>query len=153
MTARGADPSQFGELALAANALGICEAALDMAMVQARTGTQGGQPLKDQQAVFLKLSEMHVFTEALRSFVLRAAWDRDQVLSGTEYAPQAVNAALAAIFSKEAMLRATRLNMDIHGAAGARMKASVDMLYRDAVTTHVAGDIVHRINPMKRLFK
>ena len=153
MTARSADPSQFGEIALAANALGICEAALDMAMAQARTGTQGGQSMKDQQSVLLKLSEMHVFTEALRSFVLRTAWDRDQVLRGTQYAPEAVNAALAAIFAKEAMCKATLLSMDIHGAAGARMKAGVDVLYRDAITTHVAGDIVHRLNVVKRLLK
>ena len=153
MKARSGDLSQFGDLELAANALGVCEAALDMAMREARTGTQGGQFMKDHQVILLKLSEMHVFTEALRSFVLRTAWDRDQVVSKTESAPEAVNAALVMTFSREAIRRATRLSMDIHGAAGAPMKAGVDKLFRDALTTHVAGDIVQRIEPMRRLFK
>ena len=153
MAARSADPSQFGEVALAANALGICEGALDMAMAEVRKSTRGGQFLKDHQSILLKLSEMHVFTEALRSFVLRTAWDREQVMGKTEHASEAVNAAFAAIFSKEAMLRATRLSMEIHGAVGGLMNADAEKLFRDAVTTHVAGDTVHRLSAMKRLLK
>lgn len=45
------------------------------------------------------------------------------------------------------------LNMDIQRAAGALMHAGAEKLYRDALTTHVAGDIVQRLTPMKRLLK
>jgi len=152
MKARGGDSSQFGDIELAANALGVCEAALEAAMEKSKTSMQGGQYIKDHQVILLKLSEMHVFTEALRSFVLRTAWERDQVVRKTEFAPNAVNAALVMTFSREAIRRATRLSMDIHGAGGGPIDGNVDKLFRDALTTHVAGDIVQRIEPMKRLF-
>jgi alkylation response protein AidB-like acyl-CoA dehydrogenase len=150
--ALGSDPSQFGEVELAANALGVCEAALDMAMGRTRTDRRGGQPLSEHQAILLKLSEMHIFTEALRSFVMRTAWERDQVSRGNRALADPVNAAFVMSFSREAIRRAARLNMEIHAASGAPISGAVEKLYRDSLTTHVAGDIVQRISPMKRLF-
>src|SRR5947199_1459648 len=67
----------FGDLELAANALGICDDACDSALRHARTATQGGQPLFAQQNVQLQINRMYMLTEALRSFVLRVAWEHD----------------------------------------------------------------------------
>jgi len=147
------ETSGFGELELAANALGVCDAAVEMAMLQARTGRTGGKYLREQQAVQLKLSRMHMLTEALRSYVLRTAWERDRAARGDETVRDSVNADLVMAFSRDAIRQVTALNMDIHGAAGAMMHAGAEKLYRDALTTHVAGDIVQRLTPMKRLLK
>ncbi len=143
----------FGELELAANALGVCDAAVEMAMAQARTARMGGKYLREQQGVQLKLSRMHMFTEALRSYVLRTAWERDRAARGDESMRDSVNADFVMAFSRDAIRQVTMLNMDIQRAAGALMHAGAEKLYRDALTTHVAGDIVQRLTPMKRLLK
>ncbi len=144
--ARSADTSDFGDLELAANALGICEAAVEMAMQRARTRSRGGRLLIDHQAIQLKLVEMHMLTEALRSFVMRVAWERDRAL------PDARNNVLVMNYSTEVSQRVTRLNMDIHGSAGGMMNAGADKLVRDAIIwTHLAGDTVQRVKVMKRL--
>src|SRR5262249_54612981 len=63
--------SEFSDIELAANALGVCDAACESALNLARTRTQGGRVLMEQQHVQLKIGRMHMLTEALRSFVLR----------------------------------------------------------------------------------
>ena len=135
----------FGDLELAANALGVCDDAVDMASNFAKNTSYGGQRIYDHQLVKLKLNEMHMLTEALRSLVLRVAWQHDQ---GTHSA----HAGLAMNYSTDVIQRVTRLNLDIHGIGGRRMNARADKLVRDAmVWTHLAGDNVQRLKVMQRL--
>src|SRR5262245_49400501 len=68
----------FGDLELAANALGVCEDACAMAMAHARSAKQGSKLLFDQQVIQLKLNKMYMLTEALRGMVMRVAWEHDQ---------------------------------------------------------------------------
>ncbi len=146
--ARAGDTSDFGDLELAANALGVCEAAVESAMQRARTQLQDSQGIAQHQVVQLRLSEMHMLTEALRSFVLRVAWERDRAL------PDTTNNVLVMNFSTDVIQRVTQLNMEIHGAAGYTMDASADKLVRDGIIwTHLAGDTVQRIKVVKRLMK
>ena len=136
----------FGDLELAANAVGVCDDAISMAMGFARTHKRAGRPVMDHQIVQLKLNEMHALTEALRSYVMRVAWERDQG------GPVGANAGLAMNLSTDIIQRVTRLNMDIHGPEGCMMNARVDKLVRDGmVWTHLAGDTVQRIKILKRL--
>ena len=136
----------FGDLELAANAVGVCDDAIQMAMAFARTHKRAGKPVMEHQIVQLKLNEMHALTEALRSYVMRVAWERDQG------GPVGANAGLAMNLSTDIIQKVTRLNMDIHGAEGCIMNARVDKLVRDAmVWTHLAGDTVQRIKILKRL--
>ena len=145
---RQGSASEFGDLELAANALGVCEAACESALNLARTRTQGGKPLIEQQTVQLGLGRMHMLTEALRSYVLRTAWEMDQ--GGYS----SINAVLVMNFSTEAIQQVTELNMAIHGAAGYTMNAEANKLVRDAmVWTHLAGDTVQRVKVLKRLGK
>ena len=152
--ARGGDPSQFSDLELAANALGVCDAAAEMAMQCVKGGRRGGKFLMEQQVIQLKLSEMHMLTEALRSFVLRIAWERDQaVLGDAAYRGSASNM-LALNFSNDVIQRVTNLNMEICGAGGYAMDPAADKLVRDAIIwTHLAGDSVNRIKAIKAVMK
>src|SRR6266542_4788443 len=124
----------FGDLELAANALGVYLEACELAMRHAHTVKQDGKMLFEQQTVQLKLNKMHMLTEALRAFVMRVAWEHDQKMnSGC--------AALAMNFSSDVIQEVTELNMDIHGGAGCTMNPAVDKLVRDAIIwTHLAGD-------------
>jgi alkylation response protein AidB-like acyl-CoA dehydrogenase len=136
----------FGDLELAANAVGVCDDAIQMAMNFAITHKRAGKLVMDHQIVQLKLNQMHALNEALRSYVMRVAWERDQG------GPVGANAGLAMNLSTDIIQRVTRLNMDIHGPEGCMMNARVDKLVRDAmVWTHLAGDTVQRVKILKRL--
>jgi acyl-CoA dehydrogenase len=138
----------FGDLELAANALGVCEAAVEMAMQHVKTRTTDGKPVIEHQVIQLKLSEMHMLTEALRSFVMRVAWEMDNAVRGS------VNAVLVMNFSTDVIQRVTHLNMEIHNAAGFTMDAGADKLVRDGIIwTHLAGDSVQRMKAARRLVK
>ena len=135
----------FGDLELAANAIGVCDDAIGMSMSFAKTQKKGGKYLMEHQLIQLKIHEMHMLTEALRSFVMRVAWQHDQ---GTHSG----NAGLVMNYSTDIILRVTRLNMEVHGAEGCVMNARVDKLVRDAmVWTHLAGDTVQRVKVLRRI--
>jgi acyl-CoA dehydrogenase len=136
----------FGDLELASNALGVCDAACESAMKHAKTRTQGGKQLFEQQSVQLKLNRMYMLTEALRSFVMRIAWEHDQKMHTT-------NPGLAMHFSSDAIQEVTQLNMDVH-AGGCTMDAGADKLVRDGIIwTHLANDSVQRMRTARRLAK
>jgi len=137
----------FGDLELAANALGVCGDACEMALGFAKSHNRAGKALMEHQLVQLKINEMHALTEALRSYVMRVAWLHDR-------GQHSANAGLVMNYSTDVIQRVTRLNMEIHGAEGCAMHARVDKLVRDAmVWTHLAGDTVQRIKILKRLVK
>lgn len=146
--ARSGGAVKFGDLELSANAVGVCDAAVEMAMKEAATRWPGTKYFKDNQTIQLQLSEMHMLTEALRSFVMRVAMEADAGLSG-----QTVNNVLLMNFASDVIQRVTRLNMDIHGGAGVtQMHPRVDKLCRDAVIwTHLAGDSVQRMKAVRRM--
>ena len=137
----------FGDLELAANALGVCDDACELAMSYAKRHQRAGKYLMEHQLVQLKINEMHALTEALRSYVMRVAWLHDR-------GEHSANAGLVMNYSTDVIQRVTRLNMEIHGAEGCMMNARVDKLVRDAmVWTHLAGDTVQRIKVLRRLDK
>ena len=140
---------RFGDLELSANAVGVCDAAVEMAMHEARTRMQGGKYLVEQQQVQLKLGEMHMLTESLRSFVMRVAAENDDKAAKHGSA----NNLLLMNFAADVIQRVTNLNMDIHGGAGGTtMDAGVDKLVRDAIIwTHLAGDSVQRMKAIRRV--
>lgn len=147
---RGADRSEFGDLELAANALGVCDAAVEHAMSRARTYQESGQPLANQQLAQLQLSEMHMLTEALRSFVLRTAWERDRAVARDPAAKDFGPAMFVTNFSKQVIQRVSELNMDLHGSSGLEMDALTEKLVRDAhIWTHLAGDAVTRMRAIR----
>jgi acyl-CoA dehydrogenase len=137
----------FGDLELAANALGVCDDAVDMAMIFSRTHKRAGKYLMEHQLIQLKINEMHMLTEALRSYVMRVAWLHDRK-------EHSANAGLVMNYSTDVIQRVTRLNVEIHGAEGCMMNARAEKLVRDAmVWTHLAGDTVQRVKVLKRLGK
>ena len=135
----------FGDLELAANALGVCDDAVEMAMKYARTAKRAGKYLIEHQLVALRVHEMHMLTEALRSYVMRTAWQHDA-------GEHSANAGFVMNYSTDIIQRVTRLNLQVHGPEGCMINARADKLVRDAmVWTHLAGDNVQRLKILKRL--
>ena len=147
---RGGKFLTFGELEYAANAVGVCDAAIEMAMQHGRTRWPEGRYISGNQIIQLKLSEMHMLTEALRSFVMRVAAESDDTA-----APHSTHNHFLMNFATDAIQKVCYLNMDIHGRAGAGiMHAGADKLVRDAIIwTHIAGDSVQRMRAVGGLIK
>lgn len=135
----------FGDLELAANALGFCDDACDQAIALAKTAEQGGKPLKDQQLIALKIGRMKMLTESLRAYVLRVAWEHDQ----KTHSP---NAALVMNLSTDIGQEVTELALDVFDRAGRAAEHAVEKLVRDAfIWSHLAGDTVQRLKVSQRL--
>jgi alkylation response protein AidB-like acyl-CoA dehydrogenase len=135
----------FGDLELCANALGICDDACETALRYAKAAQPAGQVPFAQQTVQLKINRMYYLTEALRSFVLRIAWEHDRKIHSH-------NAGLAMNYSCEAVQEVTELYMDIRGAVGGSMDHHADKLARDAfIWAHLAGDSVSRMKVTQRI--
>ena len=144
----GGKNSKFGDLEYASNAPGICDAAIEMATLRGRTHRQSGKRLNQHQLFQLKLSEMHMFTEALRSFVMRIAAESDCTADISRR-----HNMLLMNFSTDSMQRVCYLNLDIHrGAVKGAISAGAEKLVRDAIIwTHIAGDSVQRMKAVKAL--
>ena len=135
----------FGDLELCANALGICDDACETAIRFAKTEEQGGQKLFAQQRIQLQLNKMFALTEALRSYVMRVAWEHDNHI-------HSCNAGLAMNLSTDIVQDVTELYMEIRGAQGCHMDHHSDKLVRDAfIWSHLAGDSVQRMKVSRRL--
>ena len=116
MKVRSGASAEFNDFELAANALGVCDAACEYAMRHARSERRGGKRLYDHQIVQLKLNEMHALTEALRSFVLRTAWEMDHHV-------KSANPVLVMNYSSNVIQRVTRLNLEIHASTAGAIDA------------------------------
>jgi alkylation response protein AidB-like acyl-CoA dehydrogenase len=137
----------FGDLELSANAVGVCDAAIELAMHCGRTRRPGAKYFKDNQHIQLKISEMHMLTEALRSFVMRVAGEGDARIGN-----HSVNNVLLMNFATDVVQKVAALNLEVHGAAGGAMPARAEKLARDAVIwTHLAGDSVQRMKAVRRM--
>ena len=135
----------FGDLELAANALGVCIDACEQAMQHAKAAKQGGRALIEQQMVQLKLSRMNALTEALRSFVMRIAWEHNHKV-------HSANAGLAMNFSTDVIQEVTEINLEIHSGAGCAVARHAEKLVRDSfIWSHLAGDTVQRLKVARRL--
>ena len=143
--ARSKGGAEFNDFELAANALGVCDDACESGMSYAKSRIEGGKPLFEQQVIQLKLAEMHMLTEALRSFVMRLAYEIDRS------AHSQADVVLLMNFSCDVIQKVTQLNMDIHAAAG-EMNEHAEKLVRDGIIwTHLGGDASQRLKVMRRL--
>ncbi|OGA50403.1 MAG: hypothetical protein A3F74_27345 [Betaproteobacteria bacterium RIFCSPLOWO2_12_FULL_62_58] len=143
----------FGDFELGANALGICDAAVEMAMQHVQTRWQDAKYFIDNQTIQLKLSEMRMLTEALRSFVMRVAAEGFVMRDAAEGdAKTGHYASFLQNFGADVVQRVTVLNLDIHGGAGVMtIDAGAEKLVRDAVIwTHNVGDSVQRMRAIRQ---
>jgi butyryl-CoA dehydrogenase len=121
-------------LGIAAQALGIAQAALDEALAYSKQRVQFGKPVIAHQAVGFRLADIDTELEAARWLTYRAAWlsDRPGRISRTS--------AQAKLFASEAANRIVALAVQVHGGYGYSREYPVERLYRDArVTTIYEG--------------
>jgi butyryl-CoA dehydrogenase len=122
---------QGGRVAIAAQALGIGEAALDEALAYAKQREQFGQPIGNYQAIQWMLADMATELAAARMLTLKAAAAKDRQEKST------VEASMAKLAASEAGHKAADKAMQILASAGYRRGSVVERLFRDVRATEI----------------
>jgi alkylation response protein AidB-like acyl-CoA dehydrogenase len=120
-----------GRIGIAAQALGIAQAAYDVAREYAKERRAFGQRIADFQAIQWKLADMSTEIDAARLLVYRAAWLKQQGLPHTEAG------AKAKLFASEMARRQTGEAIQILGGYGYTKEFPVERYYRDAKITEI----------------
>ncbi|CAM3892389.1 acyl-CoA dehydrogenase family protein [Nocardiopsis rhodophaea] len=130
-----------GRLGIAAGAVGVAQAALDVALDYARERQQFGRPIIDFQGLSFMLADMATQIEAARELYLAAARRRD---AGRPYGKQA---AMAKLFATDTAMRVTTDAVQVLGGYGYTRDFPVERLMREAK----ALQIVEGTNQIQRL--
>jgi alkylation response protein AidB-like acyl-CoA dehydrogenase len=120
-----------GRIGIAAQALGIAQAAYDVAREYALERRQFGRRIADFQAIQWKLADMSLEIDAARLLVYRAAWRKQAGLSHTE------EGAKAKLYASEVARRQTAEAIQILGGYGYTKEFPVERYYRDAKITEI----------------
>ncbi|WP_423802695.1 acyl-CoA dehydrogenase [Neobacillus sp. SAB-20_R2A] len=120
-----------GRIGIAAQALGIAEAALSAATEYAKGRHQFGKPIATQQGIGFKLADMATNVEAARLLVYRAADMRGQGLKcGME-------ASMAKLFATRTAVEVATEAIQVFGGYGYTEDYPVERYFRDAKVTEI----------------
>jgi alkylation response protein AidB-like acyl-CoA dehydrogenase len=114
--------------AMAAEAVGIAQRALELGIEHASTREQFGKPIGVYQAVSHQLSDTYADVELARSLAYWAAWC---VATDDEQAPMAAAAAKA--FAAEAAVAACERSIQVHGGTGFTWEHPLHRFYKRAL--------------------
>lgn len=122
---------QGGRVAIAAQALGIGEAAIAEAIAYAKTRQAFGQPIANFQAIQWMLADRATELEAARMLTWKAATLKDRQERIT------MEASMAKLAASEAAHRAADRALQILASAGYRRGSRVERLFRDVRATEI----------------
>jgi len=120
-----------GRIGIAAQAVGIAQAAYDVALAYAREREAFGHRIAEFQAIQHKLADMAMEIDAARLLVLRAAWLKDRGERHTDAG------AKAKLFASEMARRQTAEAIQVLGGYGYTKEFPVERYYRDAKVTEI----------------
>jgi len=138
-----------GRIGIAAQALGIAEAAYEYAVAYAKERVQFGKPIAQQQGIGFKLADMATQVEAAKLLVYNAA---DLYSKGKECNKQA---SMAKLFASKAAMDVTIEAIQVFGGYGYTKDYPVERLFRDAKVTEIyeGTSEIQRIVISKQLIK
>ncbi|MGI8587772.1 MAG: acyl-CoA dehydrogenase [Chloroflexia bacterium] len=120
-----------GRIGIAAQAVGIAQAAMDEATKYAQQRKAFGRPIAELEGIQFKIADMATEIAASRLLVYLAAWTKDQ---GARYSKQA---AMAKLHASETATHVTHAAVQVHGGYGYLRDFPVERLYRDARITEI----------------
>jgi alkylation response protein AidB-like acyl-CoA dehydrogenase len=120
-----------GRLGIAAQAIGIAEAALRYSSRYAAERRQFGKPIKEFEAIQFKLADIAMRVSAGRSLLHAAATAKDRGEHVTQFS------AMAKLFASETAMAATQEAIQIFGGYGYVKDYPVERLFRDAKVTEI----------------
>jgi butyryl-CoA dehydrogenase len=120
-----------GRVAIAAQALGVGEAALQEALAYAKRRVAFGQPIAQYQAIQFMLADMATGLEAARMLTWKAATTHARGQRAT------LEASMAKLAASEAAHAAADRAMQILASEGYRRGSTVERLFRDVRATEI----------------
>ena len=117
---------------VAAQAVGIAQGALDVAVKYAKERHQFGKPVASFQMIQNMVAEMATKVRAARQLVYYGAWLKD---SGSEYF--SAESSMAKYYASEVAVEVTRQAIQILGGYGYTKDYPLERFYRDAKITEI----------------
>jgi len=124
-----------GRIGIAAQALGIAEAAYEASLGYAREREAFGQKIGQFQGISFKLADMKTRIEASRLLIYNAALAKDRAkTTGERFS---LEAAMAKLFASETAMFVTHAALQIHGGMGYSKELPIERYFRDAKITEI----------------
>jgi alkylation response protein AidB-like acyl-CoA dehydrogenase len=120
-----------GRLGIAAQALGIAQAALDASLDYAAERKQFGRPIREFEAIQFKLADMGARIAAARALLHATAAQKDRGESTT------LHGSMSKLLASETAMWATTQAVQIFGGYGYIKDYPVEKLFRDAKVTEI----------------
>jgi len=120
-----------GRIGIAAQSVGIIQAALDESISYSKQRIQFSKPISKNQAIQWWLVDMATDLSACRFLTYHAAWLKDQGQPFTK------EASMAKLFCAEAAMKHTIKAVQVHGGLGYIKGVKVERLMRDAKITEI----------------
>jgi alkylation response protein AidB-like acyl-CoA dehydrogenase len=120
-----------GRIGIAAQAVGIAEAAFRYASQYAAGRTTFGKPIAEHQAIAFKLADMQTKIRAARLLVYEAAWMKDQKM------PHGEAGARAKLYASQVANEVAYEAVQVLGGRGYMKNHPVERYYRDARVTEI----------------
>jgi butyryl-CoA dehydrogenase len=120
-----------GRIGIAAQAIGIAQAAYEASVQYAKDRSAFGKPIAGFQAIQFMLADMATRIHAARLLTHRAAAKKD---SGERFTREA---AMAKLYASEAANFVTDKAVQIHGGMGYSKELPVERYFRDARITEI----------------
>jgi alkylation response protein AidB-like acyl-CoA dehydrogenase len=124
-----------GRIGIAAQAVGIAQAAFDASVEYARERKAFGKEIGSFQMIQAKLADMRTRLDAARLLTLRAAWAK---MKSTETGARfTAEGSMAKLFASEAAMWIAHQAVQIHGGMGYSKEMPVERYFRDAKITEI----------------
>lgn len=124
-----------GRIGIAAQALGIAQAAYEASVEYSRERKAFGAPIGSFQSIQNKIADMKIRIEASRLLVLQAAWSKARNKSSGS--KNTLNSSIAKLFASETAMYVTHQAVQIHGGMGYSKELPLERYFRDAKITEI----------------
>lgn len=124
-----------GRVGIAAQALGIAQAAYDAAIAYSREREAFGVPIGSFQTTQNKFADMKCRLEAARLLTYQAAWNKMRCKTTGER--NTLQASMAKLYASEAAMYITHQALQIHGGMGYSKELPLERYFRDAKITEI----------------
>jgi alkylation response protein AidB-like acyl-CoA dehydrogenase len=124
-----------GRIGIAAQALGIAEAAYAASVQYAQEREAFGQKIGEFQGISFKLADMKTRIEAARLLLYQAALAKER--SKTSGERFTLEASMAKLFASETAMFVTHAALQIHGGMGYSKELPIERYFRDAKITEI----------------
>jgi len=124
-----------GRIGIAAQALGIAQAAYDAAVEYSRERKAFGSPIGSFQTIQNKIADMKIRIEAARLLTYKAAWHKMEAKETG--AKNTLNGSIAKLYASETATFVTNEALQIHGGMGYSKELPLERYFRDAKITEI----------------